>query len=311
MKYIDMHCDTPLLLLENKENSLKESKGSVDINKLIKGKALTQFFAYFIHLSKEIDPYIEFTKMFENFQEQIKLNSDLIEEIRVFEDIERLEKLKKIGALYTIEEGEVLKGDMENLYRVYEKGVRGITLTWNFENSIGYPNCAKEFNGKGLKRFGFHVVEEMNSLGMLVDTSHLSDRGFYDVARISTKPFIASHSNAREITNHSRNLTDDMIKVLSEKGGVMGLNFCSSFLGESKVSKIDDMILHLKHIRNVGGIDVLALGSDFDGIENEVEIKDASKMSILGDVLLRNGFTESEVEKIFYKNTLRVLKEVL
>ena len=102
-----------------------------------------------------------------------------------------------------------------------------------------------------------------------------------------------------------------MIKILSEKGGIMGLNFCAPFLGGSKISRIQDMILHLKHIKNVGGVDVIALGSDFDGIDNKVEIKNASKMPILAEELLKNGFKEEEIEKIFYKNALRVLKDVL
>lgn len=311
MKFIDMHCDTPSFILDNRENSLKKSNGTVDIEKLKTGNAMIQFFAYFVELNKEIDSFEKFDEMYHNFQNQIKLNEQDIEVIKRFEDIKAIEDKGKIGCLYTIEEGEVLKGDMENLYKVYDKGIRGITLTWNFENSIGYPNCIKECSSKGLKNFGFELIGEMNNLGIIVDVSHLSDGGFYDVSRESIKPFVATHSNARAITNHSRNLTDDMIKILSEKGGVMGLNFCAPFLGGSKISRIQDMILHLKHIKNVGGVDVIALGSDFDGIDNKVEIKNASKMPILAEELLKNGFKEEEIEKIFYKNALRVLKDVL
>lgn len=311
MKFIDMHCDTPSFLLTDKGSSLRCSSGSVDIEKLKTGEGMMQFFAYFIHLTKGVDPYNAFIEMYNNFQNEVKINEKYIQIAKSFNDIEKIENQGKIVGLYTIEEGEVLKGDMKNLYDVYEKGIRAITLTWNFENSIGYPNAIKEYRDKGLKEFGIEVVREMNRLGMLVDTSHLSDGGFYSVVNESKKPFIASHSNARAITNHPRNLTDDMIKVLAEKGGVMGLNFCAPFLGNSKVSKIEEMIAHLKHIRNVGGIDVLALGSDFDGIENKVEIEDCSKMPFLAEALVKNGFKESEVEKIFHKNVLRVLKDVL
>ena len=311
MRFIDMHCDTPMFLFENNDSSLKESKGTVDINKLKKGNAMIQFFAYFVELKEGIDSYVEFEKMYNNFKNQLALNSESIEVIENFNDIQTIKETGKIGCLYTIEEGEVLKGAIDNLYKTYDKGVRGITLTWNYENSIGYPNCIKEFSNKGLKDFGIKLVEEMNRLGVLVDVSHLSDGGFYDVSKVSKRPFVATHSNARTIRNHSRNLTDDMIKILSEKGGVMGLNFCAPFLGESKISKIEDMIRHLKHIKNVGGVDVIALGSDFDGIENKVEIENSSKMPLLAEALLKNGFKEDEVEKIFYKNVLRVLKDVL
>ena len=151
----------------------------------------------------------------------------------------------------------------------------------------------------------------MNELGMIIDVSHLNDGGFYDVAKISKKPFIASHSNSRYITNHSRNLTDDMIKVISNSGGVIGMNFCNYFLGDSSVATIDDIIKHIKHIVNIGGVDVVAMGTDFDGIPNKVEIEDISQMHKLQDRLLSSGFKEYEIEKMMYKNTLRVFKDVL
>src|SRR3712207_5016359 len=151
----------------------------------------------------------------------------------------------------------------------------------------------------------------MNNLGMIIDVSHLSDKGFYDVSKYCKVPFVASHSNCRSITNHNRNLTDDMIKGLSEKGGVMGLNFCNNFLGCSNVSKIDDMIAHIKHMKDVGGIDCIAIGSDFDGISCSVEINDISKIDKLSYMLKKEGCSEVEIEKTFYKNVERVLEDIL
>lgn len=151
----------------------------------------------------------------------------------------------------------------------------------------------------------------MNKLGIVIDVSHLSDGGFLDVLRYSKKPFVASHSNSRFVTNHSRNLTDDMIKAISNKGGILGINFCSSFLGTSKIAKINDMIKHIKHIKHVGGVECISLGSDFDGIENEVEIKNIGEIQKLYDALKINGFTYNEIEKIFYKNAERIIKDIL
>lgn len=190
-------------------------------------------------------------------------------------------------------------------------GVRAITLTWNYPNEIGYPNTNYEHKDKGLTSFGEEVVHEMNRLGMLIDVSHLSDQGFYDVARLSSKPFIASHSNARAIKNHSRNLDDNMIKTLSEKGGVMGICFERDFLGESEKARIEDMIKHIKHIKNIGGIDVIALGSDFDGCHPDGEISNIGEIEKLSYALKDNNFTEDEIDKIFYRNALRVIKDVL
>ena len=188
-------------------------------------------------------------------------------------------------------------------------GIRFITLTWNFKNSIGYPNAGYKYKDYGLTEKGKDIVLEMERLGIIPDCSHLSDGGFYDLVDICKKPFIATHSNARKVTDHSRNLTDDMIVKLAEKGGVMGLNFCAPFLGSEKVPSINSMIQHIKHTKNVGGIDVLALGTDFDGIGNEVEIENIGEIGRLRDALLKENFTNSEIDKIFYGNIKRVLKE--
>ena len=159
------------------------------------------------------------------------------------------------------------------------------------------------------------MVKEMNRLGIIIDVSHLSDAGFYDVLKYTTGPFVASHSNARAVCNHCRNLTDDMIRELAKRGGVTGINYAADFLrevpeGEKNFSYISDMVKHIKHIVEVGGIDCVGLGSDFDGIEQNLEMKDASYLPQLADALRAEGFSEEDIEKIFYKNVLRVFKEV-
>ena len=223
-----------------------------------------------------------------------------------------------MSALLSIEEGACCKGDLDILRNFYRLGVRMMTLTWNYENELGFPNEIinnKLVCDRGLKDRGFEFIEEMENLGIIIDVSHLSDAGFYDILNNTKKPFVASHSNARSICNHRRNMTDDMIKKLADRGGVMGLNFYSNFLNEntkfSDLSKLDDMIKHLKHIKNIGGIEVIGLGSDFDGIDCKVEIENASKMQILAEKIKKEGFTEDEVEHIFYKNVLNLFKEIL
>lgn len=308
MKYIDLHCDTAYRML-NEKLPLGNSICKVDINKLKEGGALAQVFAFFLDLDEVSDPFIGFMDMYRNFMREVNKNRDSIKIVRNVKEIKEAEKIGKVGAFLSIEEGEVLKGDIEKIKEVYDLGIRMITLTWNYENSIGYPNYKFKYKNMGLKDKGIEMVQEMERIGIIPDASHLSDQGFYDLASICKKPFIATHSNSRTIMNHSRNLTDDMIKLLSEKGGVMGLNFCNDFVGENKVTSIIDLVLHAKHIRNIGGIDVLSLGSDFDGIENEVEIKDTSEMNKLANYLEKEGFSYDDIEKIFYKNIIRVLKE--
>lgn len=306
MKYIDLHCDTASRIFYNKK-SLKENPFSVDINKLKKGNALAQVFAFFIDIGEVENFTLEFEKMYNNFLLEIEKNKKDISIVTNIIDLKKCEEEGKIGAFLSIEEGEILNGNIDNLKKVYDKGIRFITLTWNYKNSLGYPNYNFIYKDKGLTSLGKDMVCEMENLGIIPDASHLSDKGFYDLIDICKKPFIATHSNARAITNHPRNLTDDMIKALSNKGGVLGINFCSDFLGKSRVALIEDIITHIKHIKKVGGIDVISLGSDFDGIENKVEIKDASEMYKLSDALKKEGFNCEEIEKIFYKNSLRII----
>ncbi|EJO5347805.1 dipeptidase [Clostridium botulinum] len=322
MNLIDMHCDTIYALINKKncsnknitintnENLYKNSL-SVDIEKLKSSNSLAQFFALFIPIDETNTPLKTTLNMLDFFHNELEKYSKYIGLAKNYEDITKNLSQDKISAFLTIEEGASLEGNLYNLRNFYRLGVRLITLTWNFENEIGFPNCKKQFMNKGLTPFGLEVVEEMNKLKMIIDVSHLSDGGFYDVAKHSTYPFVASHSNARSVTYHPRNLTDDMIKILSNKGGIMGINFEKAFLGKSKKGKISEMIAHIKHIKNVGGIDVLCIGSDFDGIETPSEIKSSDEIYKLIYALQKEGFHESEIEKILYKNTLRVIKETL
>ena len=202
---------------------------------------------------------------------------------------------------------------MNKIKEVYDKGVRAISLTWNYENCFGWPNSLdKEIMNKGLKEFGIEAIQYMNDLGIIIDVSHLSDGGFYDVAKYTKKPFVATHSNARMASPHQRNLTDDMIKVLAEKGGVTGLNFAPQFMDldvNATHTPVSNIIRNAKHIVNVGGIDVLGLGTDFDGIGGTQEIADSSMLPQLWDAFAKAGFHESEIEKIAYGNVMRVIKE--
>ncbi|MGY5215038.1 dipeptidase [Clostridium butyricum] len=312
MKFIDLHCDTAGRMFYEKLN-LNENICKVDLKKLKKGNCLGQVFAIFVDQKLNFNPYDEFQKIYDNFIKEIKLNSDYITVVRNIDELNKAENENKIGAFLSIEEGEVIRGSIKKLHEVYDKGIRIITITWNYKNKLGYPNFQFKYKNKGLTEKGKNIVCECESLGILPDASHLSDKGFYDLIEICSKPFIASHSNARAVTNHPRNLTDDMIKALSNKGGVMGLNFCLDFLGNNTkpIASLEAIGAHAEHIKNVGGIDVLCIGSDFDGILNEVEIEDSSNFNKLCYTLEKRGFTESEIEKVFYNNVKRVFKETL
>lgn len=312
MRPIDMHCDTVLRFMKDKENlGLYENDLDIDIKKMKKANSLAQFFAMYVDLKKEGDPLETCLEMIDKFYVELEKNASYISLATNFEEIIKNDSEGKMSAILSIEEGGVLKGKLYNLRNFYRLGVRAITITWNTPNEIGFSNIKEEYSNKGLTRFGEEVVHEMNKLGMLIDVSHLSDKGFYDVARLTSKPFIASHSNSRTMKEHSRNLSDDMIRTLSESGGVMGICFERDFLGESENARVKDMIRHIKHIRNIGGIDVIALGSDFDGCHPNAEISNIGEIQKLAHGLRASEFSEDEIDKIFYKNALRVIKDVL
>ena len=312
MYAIDLHCDTMSKLAERGRTSLlRENDLNVDIAKLQAGNFAAQFFALFVDMAKTSNPLEYCLQMVDRFHLELADNRQSIRLATNQAELVANQAEGKISAFLTIEEGGVLKGELANLRNFHRLGVRLLTLTWNYPNEIGFPNALPECRDKGLTEFGREVVAEMNRLGMLVDVSHLSDQGFFDVAETSVRPFVASHSNARKITGHARNLTDEMIRVLAEKGGVTGLTFARSFLADPPRSHVEDIVRHAKHIRQVGGIDVIAIGSDFDGTKPPLEVADSSQIGKLTEGLSAAGFSSGEIEKICYGNAVRLIREVL
>lgn len=334
MKLVDLHCDTIAEIYDAKIKgeiiSLRENNLNVSLNKLIQSDYLLQTFALFVPFGETPHPYDTCMKMIDCYYDELKSNEDIILPALSFEDIVNNQDKGKLSALLAIEDGGVTEGNLTYLREFYRLGVRLITLTWNYENGIGFPNIdfpltmtsdyipdfAKRNKDQGLTSYGFEMICEMEDLGMMIDVSHLSDAGFWDVYSHTKKPFIASHSNTSSVCNVSRNLTDDMIHALGDRGGITGLNFCGSFLTfdtstDNPRSTVDAMVRHAKHIVNMGGIDVLSLGSDFDGIPQNLEIADAAYMHLLIQGLEKSGFTTGELEKICYKNALRVFRAVL
>lgn len=315
MDIIDLHCDTMAMGVYARKKALYENDLHIDVKKLKEGGCLLQCFAVYVDSDGEyspggLSPYEYFYKVYDCYQHELAINSEHLKSVLSYGDIRTNELGGFISSLLTVEDAMLIDGKHERIDELYEKGVRIMSLTWNYENCMGYPN-EPPFGevAKPLKDFGVEAVEHMNDIGMVVDVSHLSDGGFYSVYEQSKKPFVASHSNARSVCNVSRNLTDDMLKKLAERGGVCGLNYCADFLRwGSGVAKTADIIRHAKHIVNKAGIESLALGSDFDGIDNELEFKDYRGMNELRYALSRE-FGQANTDKITHKNALRVFKD--
>ena len=326
MQFIDMHCDSLMALLfrDPEVSNLYDSKvTSVDFKRMRESGQLAQFFAMFLppeegYAMVGMDPIPDETYIAscrDRLLRNVAEHSDLIAMAHNGREVEANRKAGKMSAILTIEDGRSVSGQMENLERYYSMDVRAITLTWNKENCFGFPNSRNAaLMQKGLTPFGKEAVAYMQELGILVDVSHLSDGGFYDVADICRNPFAATHSNCRALCPHPRNLTDDMIRVLANAGGIAGINFGPEFLNadvNDRNSTAQCMALHARHMADVGGIECVALGSDLDGIDGNLEIYDGTQMEKLERALSRQGFSESEIEKIFFGNVLRVMKDAM
>ena len=318
MKFFDLHVDTIWKLYKQtldtgEHQSLLSNQLKVDQNKLIEGDYFAVCFAMFIDAYKGNSNAV-CKKMIDLYKQELA-KCDMLSPVNKFSDFEANSKNGKISSVLTIEEGEVLEGNIDNLQEFYDLGVKMICLTHNMNNCIGFNNYGRYIDGrpdwvtpnpKGLTEFGIQVVEKMNELGMVIDLSHISDGGFYQAIEISSKPVMCSHSNARALCGSLRNLTDDMLKKLADNGGLTGINIANSFLGGENT--IELMVKQITYVKNLIGIDHIGIGTDFDGLNHEVEFANCSQMPKLLIALEKAGFTEQEIEKITYKNALRVFK---
>lgn len=305
MPIIDLHCDT-IDRLYHDQTKLRDNSYHIDLTKLKKAGYLAQWFAIFIEASKEKESLMEkATKMYQYFLNELEENKEVIQFATNWSDYKDIKKQGKIAAFLSLEEGEIIERSIENLSYWISQGARMMTLTWNDENSLGFPHSMPQ---KGLKPFGKEVVSYVQNQPMLIDVSHLSMQGIKDVYEISRKPIIASHCDAIQMYSHTRNLSDEAIYLIAQSGGIIGINYYSHFLNGTCKSTIEDIIRHIKHIYQKGGEDILALGSDFDGISCELEVCDASKMDKLIGRLVRE-FPERLVEKLTYQNAERILQE--
>lgn len=293
MKYIDLHCDA----LTKREGVFQVSKRYLE-----EGGCLLQCFAAFIEEREN------------RFERAIALcgRFDAMCEKEGYLPVRRVSELQEKGvhAMLTVEEGGAAEGSLEKLEALYSRGVRMMTLTWNYPNEIGFPHTCSSDMG-GLSSFGKACVERMCELKMLPDVSHGNDRLLFETAEICKArgfPFVASHSNARAVYSHSRNLSDEGIRAVADGGGVVGLNFYQNFLSAdaSEEGQRVALLSHAGHILRVGGEDVLALGSDFDGAPSNPYLPNAAQTpKLLCD--LEDAFGARVAEKIAYKNALRVL----
>lgn len=333
MKVWDLHCDTLYRLLGREDTAgepaveaFAKDGGMLDLAKMRAGDYLLQCFACFVGLEESPDPLVSALREADLFHRLLAAYPDDLVWVKSAADIDKLGEDGRIGAMLTIEEGAVCRDDLAILRDFYRLGVRMMTLTWNHQNGLGSPNITPDCNedtwpvkdpgAPGLTGVGREFVAEMERLHMIVDVAHLSDAGIRDLLAIATRPFAASHSNARACCPHLRNLPDELLRAMGEKGCLIGLNYCPAFLDDTSdrkhcVGSVAQMARHAKYILNLAGEDALALGSDFDGIGGELEITGAQDLPLLAEGLVNEGIPARVVEKIFYKNARRFFRENL
>lgn len=310
--YFDGHCDTVYeSYMQNRSLLAKNPKGHLDLERIEKQFApYAQFFAIYEDAegkeSKELD--LIFKKQYDIFQQGVREQAARVQFCRSGQEAEASFAAGKAAAFLSVEGADLIGCSLDGLERAYTLGVRAVNLTWNRANSLS--GSAVEEKDRGLSPLGRAYVKRMQELGMLVDVSHLSDPGFWDVAHMAEKPFFASHSNVRAVWNHPRNLSDEQFSAIVSSGGVAGLNLYAGFLGEKP--DFDTILAHLEHFWALGGEEHVAIGGDWDGCDtlpNGFE-DGVSGMARLYDWLLSKHYSETLLEQLFFKNLMRVVDQV-
>lgn len=328
MFVLDSHCDTPSQILSLRDLSLDNELAHVDYPKLKKGNVDGAFFALYIPASMDTDDAKDYLlRLMGGVKRTLAENPDKAAlTVSMSQALEN--KKKGLFSLFLgLENGSPL-GDsedaFENLQKLYNAGVRYITLCHSTSNQICDSCASTTPKWNGLSPFGKRLVAEMNRIGMLVDVSHISDSAFYDVLACSTKPVVATHSSCRALADHPRNMTDDMIRELAARGGVIQINFYPVFLDSefaARFSSSGDLDLerpsykliadHIDHVVSLVGVDYVGIGSDYDGIEITPDgMEDISMMPKLFDELRSRGYSEEDLEKIAGGNFFRVMEQV-
>ncbi|HEY7305011.1 MAG TPA: dipeptidase [Bryobacteraceae bacterium] len=323
---IDTHNDIPSFTIDGADIG-NSPKTQTDIQRLHEGGVGAVFFSVYVAATYVIGNHSanRTLQMIDTvYHDIINRYPDTFQLALTARDIEQAHRKHRIAALLGIEGGHAIEDSPRLLRDYYRLGVRYMTLThWNtndWADSSGDINNPDVAHHNGLTPSGKDIIREMNRLGMMVDISHTADKTFYDALETSKAPIIASHSSCRAVTNVPRNMTDDMIRALAKKGGVMQINFFCSFVSQKAAdapqnapvrATLADVIAHIDHARQVGGIDVVGIGSDFDGISCSPEgLDDVSKFPNLTRALLEKGYSPSDIKKIYGGNTLRVMKQV-
>ena len=328
LRVFDLHCDTldRLVLVHDPDapggfaeqfaggnlsrmRTLADNDAHISLARM-SAYAWCQCFAIFV--PDGLDPQASwqfYLRIYDYFADQMRECEGSVVQVRTTSDIDACFDARKAAALLTIEGAPFLSSEVDSEARLdtlAEQGVSMVTLTWNGENALGSGHDSRH----GLSAYGRSMVRELEMRAIAIDVSHLNDEGFKDVCRVATKPFAASHSNARAVCGHPRNLEDWQLRELADRGGIAGLNFCCDFLSETHAQPThSDVLRHVDHVLEVAGENVCALGSDYDGCDIPTWLDSCDK---IGDLytLLADEFGEVIAQKIFFDNAYNFFARV-
>ena len=306
MKLFDLHCDTIERMEELGENMLTD-KTQLSLKYLPQIEKWCQTFAIFIPDSKRgVDAVSYYEQVLAYFHKMLQKHADIVEMANTADDIRRITGSKKCAALLSVEGGAVLDGKLENIEKLKKDGVTMMTLTWNGANELASGNVNPEM---GFTAFGREAVREMERQNIIVDVSHLNDKGMEELMGFATKPIIATHSNLRSVCSHKRNVTEEMFKYIVEHKGLCGLNLLHGFVSDEpmKDSKAE-LFRHVYRMLELGGEDVIACGSDFDGgITSQMD--NPALFASFGDYMVDHGISRRVSDKIMFENALHFFEE--
>lgn len=309
---IDLHCDTLTdwkYTSTGNPDTLDDPGRVLSLSALPAGVHWAQFYAVFIpdeHRGQDAIDYFEFNRA--SFYRQMEQFANRVAPCRGCADMERAWAQGKTAAFLTIENGSALAGDLDRVRTLADQGVRAMTLVWNGENEIGSGHTTDH----GLSDFGKAVIPEMERCGILADVSHLNDPGFFDLLEVAEKPFLATHSNARAVCGHKRNLTDEMIREMVRRDCLIGLNYFVKFLrDDGQVDSLDDLYRHAMYFFELGAQKNLALGSDFDGAALPECLNTPAKSAGICEYFLSRGISQELAEDVMYRNAQRFFRENL
>ena len=306
MKYFDMHCDTLYELCHQKESLKDNEKLHISLNKSAHLAHYAQFFAMFCgtaEVEDDADADHRLTALLQTAERELSGNSDRLRLCRTRSDLSAAQAEGKAAAFLTVEGADLLP-DETALDRAWQAGVRLVTLTWNHRNRYG---CSARLDqSEGLTAAGRAFVRVCESQKVILDASHLSDAGFYDLLRTAQRPFVASHSNSRAVCPAFRNLTDEMFHEIVDMGGVVGINLCPAFLhsdGDRTGADIEDIVRHIEHFLELGGENTICMGADWDGIDTLPRgVESVASVPLIREALAARGYDDALLDRIFYDN---------